>query len=111
MHDFGDASGCGGRRSWSTIITGISRLGVGVIVLAVAFGATKLKTNVHLLKMFDSDSKIIQDYAWLENNLGRLVPMELVVRMRPTIAAPLTSTANEDTDAKRSRRWSSRSFD
>jgi predicted RND superfamily exporter protein len=99
VHEFGERFWA----RWATLVVNNHYWiapGVGVVVIMVAFGATKLKTNVHLLKMFDSDSKIIQDYAWLENNLGRLVPMELVVRMRPTIAAPLMSAVNEDTDAK-----------
>lgn len=73
---------------------------VAVIVVFVGYGATKLKTNVHLLKMFDKDAKIIQDYAWLEENLGRLVPMELVVRVTPEVTAPLQVTeADEDAEA------------
>ena len=31
--------------------------------------------------MFHSEAKIIKDYAWLEANLGQLVPMEIVVRV------------------------------
>ena len=44
-----------------------------------AYGITKVKTSVHLLKLFDKDAKILQDYRWIEDNLGELVPMELVV--------------------------------
>ncbi len=44
-----------------------------------AFGISKVRTSVHLLKLFDSDAKILQDYRWLEDKLGKLVPMELVV--------------------------------
>lgn len=43
-------------------------------------GLLKIQTNVQLLKLFDSGSQIIRDYGWLEENFGRLVPMELVVR-------------------------------
>ena len=55
-------------------------------LLVFAFGAMglpKLNTSVHLIKLFDGDAKIIRDYAWLEDNLGKLVPMELVVRVPP----------------------------
>jgi predicted RND superfamily exporter protein len=31
--------------------------------------------------MFSNESQIIQDYAWLENHLGPLVPMEVVLRV------------------------------
>ena len=36
-----------------------------------------------MLELFDSDARIIRDYAWLEQNFGKLVPMELVVKVKP----------------------------
>jgi hypothetical protein len=48
-----------------------------------AVGLPKLNTSVHLIKLFDGDAKIIRDYDWLEEHLGKLVPMELVVRVPP----------------------------
>ncbi len=53
------------------------------VMVVLAFGLPRIKTDVQLIKLFDKDSKIIRDYAWLEDNLGKLVPMELVVRVRP----------------------------
>lgn len=58
-----------------------------VALLVGAIGLKDIKTSVQLLKLFDEDSRIIHDYAWLENNFGKLVPMELVVRMPPTMQA------------------------
>jgi len=49
------------------------------IMLFFAVGLTKIKTTVQLLKLFDSDAKILHDYRWMEQNLGELVPAELVV--------------------------------
>ncbi|PQO46365.1 hypothetical protein C5Y93_10310 [Blastopirellula marina] len=60
-------------------------LGCMAVFLFFAFGLQYLKTSVQLLKMFDDDARIIQDYAWLEGNLGKLVPMELVVRVEPEV--------------------------
>jgi|694.fasta_scaffold00098_7 predicted RND superfamily exporter protein len=51
-----------------------------LIVVMFSVGLLKINTSVHLLKMFDRNAQIIQDYRWLEENFGRLVPMELVVR-------------------------------
>ena len=51
------------------------------VILAVGYGVVHMRTSVNMLKMFNSDSKIIRDYSWLEANLGRLVPMEIVVRV------------------------------
>jgi len=66
-----------------------------VAFISLGFGLFKIKTSVQLLKLFDSQSQIISDYAWLEDNFGRLVPMELVVRFPKELQKPLE--ADEDT--------------
>ena len=48
-----------------------------------AVGISRLGANVKILNRFDSSTKIIQDYHWLENNLGPLVPMEIEVCFTP----------------------------
>ncbi len=64
------------RYGWVTLVC-------AVVFIVGVFGLGKTETTVHLIKLFDSKSKIIQDYAWLESNLGKLVPMEVVVRVQP----------------------------
>ena len=59
---------------------------IAVLVLS-AVGMTRIKTSVQLLELFDSDARIIRDYAWLESNFGKLVPMELVLRMPESMQA------------------------
>jgi len=50
-------------------------------LLAVSgFGLAKLEMSVKLLNLFSPESRIIQDYAWLERHLGPMVPIEVVVR-------------------------------
>lgn len=77
-------------RFWETMGGGIIRhhyLVAGAcifVILATGYGVTRINTSVNLLKMFDSKSKILQDYAWLEENLGKLVPMEIVVKVAPS---------------------------
>ena len=58
--------------------------GWAVVIIAVGIGLTKIETSVQLLKLFDSKTDIIGDYAWLEHNLGNLVPMEVVLRVDPS---------------------------
>jgi uncharacterized protein len=58
-----------------------------LLMVICSFGLTHIKTSVQLLKLFDPDSRIIHDYAWLEENFGKLVPMELIVRVPPTMQA------------------------
>ena len=51
-----------------------------VALLLLAYGTQRLKASVKLQDRFASSTKIIQDYLWLEDNLGPLVPMEVIVR-------------------------------
>lgn len=91
------------------------------LVFALVFGGCALgvfaiHTNVHLIKFFDRKAEIIQDYTWLERHLTKLVPMELVVRVRPEMirsdvaantpsdASHSTSTEDADAEAEALRR-------
>jgi predicted RND superfamily exporter protein len=49
------------------------------LVFFLGLGLLEVKTTVQLLKLFDSDAKILKDYQWLEKYLGELVPAEIVV--------------------------------
>ncbi|MEM7311817.1 MAG: MMPL family transporter [Planctomycetota bacterium] len=57
---------------------------MGIIVFMAA-GLPRIKTSVQLLKLFHPDNKIITDYTWLEGNLGKLVPMEVLIRVDPKL--------------------------
>lgn len=73
-------------KAWAGFGTYIARHHALVAVVcllclaASAVGLKDLKTSVQLLKLFDQDSRIIRDYAWLETNFGKLVPMEVILR-------------------------------
>ena len=55
-----------------------------ILVMGIfAFGFTKIDTRVQLLKLLDENTDLIHDYAWLEENLGNLVPMEVVITVPP----------------------------
>lgn len=69
-----------------------------LVVVMFSLGLFKINTSVHLLKMFDRNAQIIQDYRWLEENFGRLVPMELVVRF-PTETQRTKVAGVQPTDA------------
>ena len=49
----------------------------------LAIGLTKIETRVQLLKLLDSKCDLITDYEWLEQNMGNLVPMEVIVALGP----------------------------
>jgi uncharacterized protein len=73
-------------RMWAVISSWIVRHHIGVsiatvaVTLFVGWGVTRTKTSIDLLELFDSRARILQDYRWLETNIGRLVPMEIVIR-------------------------------
>lgn len=50
------------------------------LLIGMGVGVSRLDTSVKLLNLFSPDSKIIRDYTWLEQHLGALVPIEVVVR-------------------------------
>lgn len=69
-----------------------------LFIAGMGWGVSRLKTSIDLLKLFDPHARILQDYAWLEENLGRLVPMELVLRFpnSTTITSEVQSEPGPD---------------
>ncbi len=73
-------------RKWRLLARRIIRhnglVSVGCILLmcAAGYGLRYAKTSINLMRFFSAGSKIRQDYAWLEKNLGPLVPMEVIVQ-------------------------------
>ncbi|MDX1926835.1 MAG: MMPL family transporter [Pirellulaceae bacterium] len=59
---------------------GMVSFGCIVFIAIASWGLTNTRSSIELLKLFDSGAKILKDYAWLEEKLGKLVPMEIVVR-------------------------------
>jgi predicted RND superfamily exporter protein len=72
-------------RFWAKVASFIVRNHFGVasacvlFVGLIGFGLTKTRTSIDLLELFDSQARILQDYRWLEQKLGMLVPLEIVV--------------------------------
>jgi predicted RND superfamily exporter protein len=56
-------------------------LGCTAIMMWGALGLPQIHTSVKLMKFFSADAPIVQDYAWLEQHLGPLVPMEIILRI------------------------------
>lgn len=53
---------------------------VGLALLAmVGWGTTRLTSTVETEQLFRPGSEIIRNYKWIENNIGPLVPVELIV--------------------------------
>jgi len=67
-----------------------------VVMGVLALGFTRIETSVSLLKLLDKDTDLIHDYAWLEKNLGNLVPMEIVLTVPPERCRSADELAESD---------------
>lgn len=54
-------------------------VGSTLLMVLFAFGLPRITSSVKLIKLLDPQSDLVQDYAWLEQHLGNLVPMEVVI--------------------------------
>ena len=58
---------------------GLVAIGCVATIAVFCYGIKDMRTSVNMLKMFHSEAKIIRDYTHLEEKLGPLMPMEVVV--------------------------------
>lgn len=56
----------------------INCLAVG-LVLACSFGLTRLETSLNLQDMFPEKSRLVRNYSWLEEHVGPLIAIEIVL--------------------------------
>jgi len=61
-------------RRW--IVVG-SLLGLGIS----AWGVTQIRASARIHNLFSPEATILQDYDWLEDHIGPLVPLEIVLRI------------------------------
>lgn len=80
-------------RNYGTV--GFASMGT---ILFFAFGLSQTRTSIDLLELFDSRARILQDYRWLETHIGRLVPLEIVVRFDRDSQASGPRTSTTDTE-------------
>jgi predicted RND superfamily exporter protein len=52
-----------------------------VLMVTCGAGLHNVKTTINLMSLFSPDAEIIHSYRWLEEKLGALVPMEVVLRI------------------------------
>lgn len=57
----------------------VAAVGLSLMV-PLGLSVLRLDTSVKLLNLFSPDARIIRDYTWLEQHLGPLVPVEVVLR-------------------------------
>ena len=75
-------------RFWERLLGFVARSHAVIVVLAVVgvvaagVGVTRLHATARLHNLFRGEAKILTDYDWLEGNVGPLVPIEVVVKIR-----------------------------
>ena len=71
----------GWRRAGGVVIRHNLAVSLGCLLVMAFFfvGVFRTQPSFKLMKFFSSDAEIIHDYGWLEQHLGPLVPMEVVV--------------------------------
>lgn len=62
--------------------------GCTLVIVAFSVGVLKMRTSVNMAKMFHEEAKIIQDHKWLEEHLGELMPMEVVLKVPQRLQLP-----------------------
>ncbi|MDR2169883.1 MAG: MMPL family transporter [Planctomycetaceae bacterium] len=53
-----------------------------ILFFAGLFGVMRIKTYVGIQAMLSPESKPVQDYVWIEERIGPLIPVEIVLEMR-----------------------------
>lgn len=66
------------KHNWAITIPAIGAL------LFFSFGIQYMEGSVSLKNRFADRTKIIQDYRWLESNMGALIPMEVILKFDKT---------------------------
>jgi predicted RND superfamily exporter protein len=61
---------------WRTAIAVTSML----VLFAATFGLTHFRTETKVIRYFPDESRVVQDYDFLERNLTGIVPVETVIR-------------------------------
>ena len=74
---------------WIIGHNGLVTAGGLAIIAFCTLGMWRMETSVQLMRLFSPKAKVVTDYEWLEENLGELVPMEVVINVDP-----LTSRLN-----------------
>jgi predicted RND superfamily exporter protein len=79
---------------WPEIGRRISRRPVAVAMTCLAFfgvcsiGLRNFDTETKVIRFFPQDSRIVQDYNWIEENIGGIIPVDVVVRFSAESRAP-----------------------
>ncbi|MDA1052626.1 MAG: MMPL family transporter [Planctomycetota bacterium] len=60
----------------------IVTVGSIAIIMALGWGLLSIQTSIKLRALFSPHDRVLADYAWLEQRLGPMVPVEVIVHFR-----------------------------
>jgi len=52
------------------------------VIIASGWGLFSIETSIKLRTLFSPHDRVLADYAWLEDRLGPMVPVEVIVHFR-----------------------------
>ncbi|MCG8583612.1 MAG: MMPL family transporter [Pirellulales bacterium] len=58
----------------------VSVCGIAIMITCVV-GLTRIGTEIQLLKLFSPGARLLADYEYLEDRIGDLIPMELLIKV------------------------------
>ncbi|MDH3719581.1 MAG: MMPL family transporter, partial [Planctomycetota bacterium] len=74
-------------RRWNQLLYGISRChgqivcAALVLLVLAGWGVTRIRATARLEDLFRPGARVLQDYQWLETNVGSLVPIEVILNL------------------------------
>ncbi len=80
---------------WSALCDRISShylviiLGALSLLVASGWGLTRLRSTANIHEMLPAENRVMRDYRWLEDHVGALAPLEIILQL-PTLPAPDT---------------------
>ncbi|HEY4311414.1 MAG TPA: MMPL family transporter [Pirellulales bacterium] len=83
-----DATGHGRHPLWDRLSNAVMRYHLVIVatsvlvMLGAGWGIPWITTSVHIETLFGSHHRLLRDYAWIEEHVGPLVPVEVVVEFR-----------------------------
>ncbi len=60
-----------------------------ILMVSVGWGMGRVRSSVRIETLFPANSRILSDYEWLEQNIGPLVPIEVIIQCDSTCELPL----------------------
>lgn len=81
--------------SWITENYAVVTASCLIVITVIGIGVSWTTSNVDIMKLFNDDSAIQQDYRWLEKNLCRLVPIEVIINFESRFHETLDAAGNK----------------